>query len=36
MKFFGAKDFFYVIFYFKKGCKNEFKDNNEKIMLIQK
>ena len=30
MKFFGAKEFFYVIFEIKNGCKNEFKDNNEK------
>ena len=28
--FFGAKEFFYMIFDFKNGCKNEFKDNNEK------
>ena len=30
MKFFCAKEFFYMIFDFKIGCKNEFKDNNEK------
>ena len=30
MKFFGAKDFFYMIFDFKNGCKNKFNDNNEK------
>ena len=30
MKFFGAKEFFYMIFGFKNGYKNEFKDNNEK------
>ena len=29
MKFFGAKEFFYMIFDFKNGCQNEFKDNNE-------
>ena len=28
--FFGAKEFFYMIFDLKNGCKNEFKDNNEK------
>ena len=28
--FFDAKEFFYMIFDFKNGCKNEFKDNNEK------
>ena len=28
--FSGAKKFFYIIFDFKNGCKNEFKDNNEK------
>ena len=37
MKFFGVKEFFCMIFDFKNGCENEFKDNNEKIMqLIQK
>ena len=30
MKFFGAKKFFYMNFDFKKGCKTEFKENNEK------
>ena len=30
MNFFGAKEFFYMNFDFKKSCKNEFKDNNEK------
>ena len=30
MKFFGVKEFFYMIFDFKNGCENEFKDNNEK------
>ena len=30
LNFFGAKEFFYIIFDFKNGCKNEFKDNNEK------
>ena len=30
MKFFGMKDFFFVNFDFKNGCKNEFEDNNEK------
>ena len=30
MKFFYAKEFFYMIFDFKNGCKNEFKDDNEK------
>ena len=29
-KFFGAKEFFHMIFDFKNGCKNEFNDNNEK------
>ena len=28
--FFGAKEFFRINFDFKNGCKNEFKDNNEK------
>ena len=28
--FFGAKEFFNMIFDFKNGRKNEFKDNNEK------
>ena len=28
--FFGAKEFFYIIFDNKNGCKNDFKDNNEK------
>ena len=30
MKFFGVKEFFFVNFYFKNGCKNEFEDNKEK------
>ena len=30
MKFFGAKEFFYMIFDFKNDCRNEFKDNNKK------
>ena len=30
MKFFYAKEFFYMILYFKNDCKNEFKDDNEK------
>ena len=30
MKFFGAKEFLNMKFDFKKGCKNEFKDTNEK------
>ena len=29
-KFFGVRDFFFVNFDFKNGCKNEFDDNNEK------
>ena len=29
MKFFGVKEFFFVNFHFKNGCKNEFEDNNE-------
>ena len=29
MKFFGAQEFFYMIFYFKNGCKNEFKDKTK-------
>ena len=28
--FFGVKEFFFVNFYFKNGCKNELGDNNEK------
>ena len=28
--FFGVKEFFFMNFDFKNGCKNEFKDNNEK------
>ena len=30
LNFFGAKEFFYMIFDFKNGCKNEFNDKNEK------
>ena len=30
MKFFGVKEFFFVNFDFKSGCKNEYEDNNEK------
>ena len=30
MKFFGVKEFFRMHFDFKNGCKNEFKDDNEK------
>ena len=30
MNFFGAKEFFYINFDFKNGCKNDFKDNNKK------
>ena len=30
MKFFGAKEFFYMIFDLKNGYKNEFKDYYEK------
>ena len=30
MKFFGVKKFFCMNFDFKNGCKNEFKDKNEK------
>ena len=30
MKFFCAKEFFYMNFDLKNGCKNEFKNNNEK------
>ena len=30
MKFFVVKEFFFVNFYFKNGCKNESEDNNEK------
>ena len=30
MKFVGVKEFFFVNFDFKNGCKNEFEDNNEK------
>ena len=30
LNLFRAKDFFYMIFDFKNGCKNEFNDNNEK------
>ena len=30
MKFFDVKEFFFVNFDFKNGCKNEFQDNNEK------
>ena len=30
MKFFSVKEFFFINFDFKNGCKNEFKDNNEK------
>ena len=30
MKFFGDKDFLRMNFYLKNGCKNDFKDNNEK------
>ena len=30
MKFFSVKEFFFVSFDFKNGCKNEFQDNNEK------
>ena len=30
MKFFGFQGFFFITFNFKNGCKNEFKDNNEK------
>ena len=30
MKFFGVKEFFFMNFDLKNGCKNEFKDNNEK------
>ena len=33
MKFFGAKEFFYMIFDLKNGCKNEFKVNNEKSCI---
>ena len=29
-EFFGAKKFFYMNFDFKNGCKNKFKDKNEK------
>ena len=29
-KFFGVKEFFFINFDFKNGCKNEFKGNNEK------
>ena len=28
--FFGVKEFFFMNFDFKNGCKNEFKDNSEK------
>ena len=31
--FFGAKEFVYMNFDFKNGCKNEFKDNNEKSCI---
>ena len=27
---FGVKEFFFVDFDYKNGCKNEFQDNNEK------
>lgn len=30
MKFFGVKEFFFVNFDFKNGCKEEFEDDNEK------
>ena len=30
MKFFCIKEYFFVNFDFKNGCKNEFEDNNEK------
>ena len=30
MKLFGVKEFFRIKFYFQNGCKNEFKDNDEK------
>ena len=30
MNFFVAKEFFYMNFDFKNGCKNKFKDDNEK------
>ena len=30
MKFFGCQEIFFMNFDFKNGCKNEFKDNNEK------
>ena len=30
MKFFVVKEFFFVNFDLKNGCKNEFEDNNEK------
>ena len=30
MKFFGVKEFFYMISDFKNGCNNEFEDSNEK------
>ena len=36
MKFFCAKEFFYMICDFKNGCKDEFEDNNEIMQLIQK
>ena len=29
MKFFSVKEFSFIDFDFKNGCKNEFKDNNE-------
>ena len=28
--FFGVKEFFFINFDFRNGCKNQFKDNNEK------
>ena len=34
MKFFGVKEFFYMIFDLKNGCKKEFNDNNKKIMQL--